>query len=137
MRGAAQVPLHKKLLSIDATTIELCASVFDWARSSAAPRAAVKLHLMLDHDGLLRPRLRSHNTDGKQHEVTVTRQWEFAPGTILVFDRGYTDYNWFERLTQQGVYFVTRLKTNAGHHRSRGSGAAPAQGTGERSDHPA
>jgi len=34
-------------------------------------------------------------------------------GTILVFDRGYTDYNWFERLTQQGVYFVTRLKTNA------------------------
>jgi IS4 transposase len=52
-------------------------------------------------------------TDGRQHEVTVTRQWEFAPGTILVFDRGYTDYNWFERLTRQGVYFVTRLNTNA------------------------
>jgi hypothetical protein len=53
---------------------------------------AVKLHLMLDHDGLL-PCF-GVITDGKQHEVTVTRQWEFAPGAILVFDRGYTDYNW-------------------------------------------
>jgi hypothetical protein len=99
-----------KLLSIDATTIELCASVFDWAQFRRT-KGAVKLHLMLDHDGLL-PCF-GVITDGKQHEVTVTRQWEFAPGTILVFDRGYTDYNWFERLTQQGVYFVTRLKTNA------------------------
>ena len=99
-----------KLLSIDATTIELCASVFDWAQFCRT-KGAVKLHLMLDHDGLLP--CYGVITDGKQHEVTVTRQWEFAPGTILVFDRGYTDYNWFERLTQQGVYFVTRLKTNA------------------------
>jgi hypothetical protein len=37
----------------------------------------------------------------------------FAPGTILIFDRGYTDYQWFTSLTQQGVYFVTRLKENA------------------------
>ena len=101
---------NNKLLSIDATTIELCASVFDWAQFRRT-KGAVKLHLMLDHDGLL-PCYRVI-TDGKQHEVTVTRQWEFAPGTILVFDRGYTDYNWFERLSKQGVYFVTRLKTNA------------------------
>ncbi len=99
-----------KLLSIDATTIELCASVFDWAQFRRT-KGAVKLHLMLDHDGLLP--CYGVITDGKQHEVTVTRQWEFAPGTVLVFDRGYTDYNWFERLSRQGVYFVTRLKTNA------------------------
>jgi hypothetical protein len=99
-----------KLLSIDATTIELCASVFDWAQFRRT-KGAVKLHLMLDHDGLL-PCF-GVITDGKQHEVTVTRQWEFKPGTILVFDRGYTDYNWFEQLTRKGVYFVTRLKTNA------------------------
>ena len=99
-----------KLLSIDATTIELCASVFDWAQFRRT-KGAVKLHLMLDHDGLLP--CYGVITDGKQHEVTVTRQWEFAPGTVLVFDRGYTDYSWFERLTQQGVFFVTRLKTNA------------------------
>ena len=101
---------NNKLLSINATTIELCASVFDWAQFRRT-KGAVKLHLMLDHDGLLP--CYGVITDGKQHEVTVTRQWEFAPGTILVFDRGYTDYNWFERLTQQGVCFVTRLKTNA------------------------
>jgi len=99
-----------KLLSIDATTIELCASVFDWAHFRRT-KGAVKLHLMLDHDGLLP--CYCVITDGKQHEVTVTRQWEFAPGSILVFDRGYNDYGWFERLTQQGVYFVTRMKDNA------------------------
>ena len=99
-----------QLLSIDATTIELCDSVFDWAQFHRTT-GTVKLHLMLDLDGLLP--CYGVITDGKQHEVTVTRQWEFAPGTILAFDRGYTDYNWFERLTQQGVYFVTRQKTNA------------------------
>ena len=99
-----------KLLSIDATTIELCVSVFDWAKYRRT-KGAVKLHLMLDHDGLLP--CYGVITDGKQHDVTVTRQWQFEAGTILVFDRGYTDYDWFERLTHQSVYFVTRLKTNA------------------------
>ena len=89
-----------KLFSINATTIELCASVFDWAQFRRT-KGAVKLHLMLDHDGFLP--CYGVITDGKQHEVTATRQWEFAPGAILVFDRGYTDYDWFERLTQQGV----------------------------------
>lgn len=99
-----------KLLSIDATTIELCASVFDWAQFRRT-KGAVKLHLMLDHDGLLP--CYGVITDGKQHEVTVTRQWSFPPGAILVFDRGYNDYAWFERLTAEGVFFVTRMKDNA------------------------
>jgi hypothetical protein len=99
-----------KLLSIDATTIELCASVFDWAKFRRT-KGAVKLHLMLDHDGLLP--CYGVITDGNQHEVTVTRKWQFEAGTILVFDRGYTDYDWFEQLTRQGVFFVTRLKSNA------------------------
>ena len=99
-----------KLFSIDGSTIELCASIFDWAKFRRT-KGAVKLHLMLDHDGLLP--CYAVITDGKQHEVTVTRQWEFAPGTVLVFDRGYNDYDWFEKLTRQGVYFVTRMKGNA------------------------
>ena len=99
-----------KLLSIDATTIELCASVFDWAQFRRT-KGAVKLHLMLDHDGLLP--CYGVITDGKQHEVTITRQWQFEAGTILVFDRGYTDYDWFAQLTSQKVFFVTRLKSNA------------------------
>ena len=99
-----------KLLFIDATTIELCATVFDWAKFRRT-KGAVKLHLMLDHDGLL-PCF-GVITDGKQHEVKVTRQWQFEAGTILVFDRGYTDYDWFAQLTSQKVFFVTRLKSNA------------------------
>jgi IS4 transposase len=52
-------------------------------------------------------------TEGKKHEVRVAQQMQFAPGAILVFDRGYTDYQWFANLTKQAVYFVTRLKENA------------------------
>jgi hypothetical protein len=66
---------------------------------------------MLDHGGLLP--CYGVITDGKQSEVTITRQWQLAPGTTLVFGCGYTHYAWFEQLSQQCVYFVTRLKTNA------------------------
>jgi hypothetical protein len=99
-----------KLFSIDGSTIELCASIFDWAKFRRA-KGAVKLHLMLDHDGLL-PCF-AVVTEGKRQEVTVARQWDFAPGAILVFDRGYNDYGWFEKLTRDGVFFVTRMKDNA------------------------
>jgi hypothetical protein len=99
-----------KLLSLDATVIALCASVFDWAQFRRS-KGAVKLHLLLDHDGHL-PCF-AVVTEGKQHEMQVARQLHFAPGTILVIDRGYADYQWFADLTQEDVYFVTRLKDNA------------------------
>ena len=98
------------LMSLDATVIDLCATMFDWAKFRLT-KGAVKLHLLLDHDGYL-PSF-AVITEGKQHEVRVARQMRFAPGTILVFDRGYTDYLWFVSLIQQGVHFVTRLKENA------------------------
>jgi len=98
------------LMSLDATVIDLCAKMFDWAKFRRT-KGAVKLHLLLDHDGYL-PSF-AVITEGKTHEVRVARQMRFAPGTILIFDRGYTDYQWFTSLTQQGVYFVTRLKENA------------------------
>jgi Transposase DDE domain/Domain of unknown function (DUF4372) len=98
------------LLSLDATVIDLCATMFDWAKFRLT-KGAVKLHLLLDHDGYL-PSF-AVITEGKKHEVRVARQMQFAPGAILVFDRGYTDYEWFTNLTQQAVYFVTRLKENA------------------------
>ena len=98
------------LLSLDASVIDLCATMFDWAKFRLT-KGAVKLHLLLDHDGYL-PSY-AVITEGKKHEVRVARQMRFAPGTILVFDRGYTDYEWFASLIQQGVYFVTRLKENA------------------------
>ena len=98
------------LMSLDASVIDLCASMFDWAKFRLT-KGAVKLHLLLDHDGYL-PSF-AVITEGKKHEVRVARQMRFTPGTILVFDRGYTDYEWFVHLIQQGVYFVTRLKENA------------------------
>jgi Transposase DDE domain/Domain of unknown function (DUF4372) len=99
-----------KLLSLDATVIALCASVFDWAQFRRS-KGAIKLHLLLDHEGHL-PSF-AVVTEGKQHEVRVARQLHFAPGTILAIDRGYSDYEWFAKLTEEGVYFVTRLKDNA------------------------
>jgi len=98
------------LMSLDASVIDLCATMFDWAKFRLT-KGAVKLHLLLDHDGYL-PSF-AVITEGKKHEVRVARQMRFTPGTILVFDRGYTDYEWFVSLIKQGVYFVTRLKENA------------------------
>ena len=100
------------LLSLDASVIDLCATMFDWAKFRRT-KGAVKLHLLLDHDGYL-PSY-AVITEGNKHEVRVARQMRFTPGTILVFDRGYTDYQWFVSLIQQGVYFVTRLKENAAY----------------------
>jgi Domain of unknown function (DUF4372)/Transposase DDE domain len=98
------------LMSLDASVIDLCAAMFDWAKFRLT-KGAVKLHLLLDHDGYL-PCF-AVITEGKKHEVRVARQMRFTPGTILVFDRGYADYEWFVSLIKQGVYFVTRLKENA------------------------
>jgi Transposase DDE domain/Domain of unknown function (DUF4372) len=99
-----------KLLTLDATLIELCASVFDWAQYRRT-KGAVKLHLLLDHQGLL-PSF-ALVTEGRVHESRVARSLRFEPGTIVVFDRGYADYDWFAALDAEGVFFVTRLKENA------------------------
>src|SRR6202790_4849760 len=99
-----------KLLTLDATLIELCASVFDWAQYRRT-KGAVKLHLMLDHQGLL-PSF-ALITEGRVHESRVARSLRFEPGTIVVFDRGYADYDWFASLDADGVFFVTRMKDNA------------------------
>ena len=71
----------------------------------------MKLHLLLDHQGLL-PSF-AVVTEGRVHESRIARTLRFDPGTILVLDRGYTDYAWFSALDADGVYFVTRMKDNA------------------------
>lgn len=100
-----------KLLSLDSTTVvELCASMFDWAHFRQT-KGAVKLHLLLDHDGYLP--VFGHVTDGKAGDVTVAQTLDFPKGSIVAMDRGYVDYDLFTRWTRQGVFFVTRLKSNA------------------------
>ena len=109
-KAGAKLGLPGKLLSLDATVIDLCAAVFDWAQFRAT-KGAVKLYLRLDHDGYLP--CYAVITEGKVHEIQVARKLRLQRGTMLVFDRGYTDYGWFQRLTEEGVHFVTRLKDNA------------------------
>lgn len=101
------------MLILDSTMIDLCASLYDWATYQRT-KGAAKLHLVLDHQGYL-PQLLVI-TPGNVHEIAVARRLRFQPGTILIFDRGYVDYAWFEQLTQQGVFFVTRLRHDA-HYR--------------------
>jgi len=97
------------MVSIDSTTIDLCLSMFDWARFRRA-KGAVKLHLMLNHQGYL-PGW-ALLTDGKVHDVKVAQKLEFAPGTVVAMDRAYVDYEMFDRWTNKGVWFVTRAKDN-------------------------
>lgn len=114
-RCHATSPGHKfrfknKLLSLDSTVLELCASMFDWARFRQT-KGAVKLHLLLDHDGYLP--VFAHVTEGKLADVSVAQQLILPPGSIVAMDRGYNDYRLFEAWTEQKVGFVTRLKANA------------------------
>ena len=99
-----------KLLSLDATIVELCAEMFDWAHFRRS-KGAVKLHLLLDHDGYLP--VYACLTEGRRNELTVARALAMPKGSIVVIDRGYVDYRLFKRWTAEGVFFVTREKRNA------------------------
>jgi hypothetical protein len=101
---------RNKLYSLDSSTIDLCLSLFDWARFRQT-KGAVKLHLLLDHEGYL-PTF-ALITTGKVHDVKVAQRLGFPAGSIVVMDRGYNDYSMFSRWTEEGIYFVTRLKRNA------------------------
>lgn len=108
--GKKKFRFKNKLVSLDSTVIDLCLSMYDWAKFRRT-KGAVKLHLVLDHDGYL-PCF-GIITEGKVHEVKAAHEIHFAPATIVVDDRGYNDYRWFARWTDGGVYFVTRMKDNA------------------------
>jgi len=101
---------NNPLYSLDASTIDLCLSVFPWANFRTT-KGAIKLHVGLNHDGYL-PEFVTI-TEGRNHDVTVGRTIHFPKGSIVVIDKAYTDYAWYKQLTDKGIYFVTRLKTNA------------------------
>ena len=98
------------LLTIDGTLIDLCSSVFDWA-AYQREKGAAKIHLVLDNRGYL-PKF-AVITEGKASEVVVARSLKFEAGTILIMDRGYIDYRWYQQLTKQGVFFVTGMRQDA------------------------
>lgn len=100
----------KKLYSFDASVIDLCLSMFDWAKFRKT-KGAVKLHLLLDHDGYL-PTFATL-TEGKTHEVKIARTLDLPKGAIVAIDRAFNDYALYEKWSENGVSFVTRLKENA------------------------
>jgi putative transposase len=102
-----------KMYSLDASTIDLCLSLFGWAKFRKT-KAGIKLHTVLDHEGQLPACVVM--TDAKMADVTVGRKLQFQRGSLVVYDRGYNDYQWFLDLDKQGIYFVTRLKRGA-HYR--------------------
>ena len=108
--GRKKFRFKNKLMSLDGSVIDLSVSMFDWAKFRRT-KGAIKLHMLLDHDGYL-PSF-GVVTEGKASELKVARSLPFEPGTILAIDRGYIDYDWFASLTSQEVYFVTRMKENA------------------------
>ena len=110
VRAPRKFRFKHKLVSLDSTVIDLCLSMYDWAKFRRT-KGAIKLHLVLDHDGYL-PCF-GIITEGSVHDVKVAQQIHFAPGTIVVDDRGYNDYRLFAKWTEAGVFFVTRMKDNA------------------------
>jgi putative transposase len=99
-----------KLYSLDSTTIDLCLSVFPWAKFRRA-KGAVKVHVGLDHDGLLPSFVTV--SDGKTHDITIGRTLDLPVDSIVVMDRAYIDFTWFNALDNKGIFFVTRQKRNA------------------------
>lgn len=103
------VALKESVYALDATTIDLCLSVFPWAPFRSA-KSAVKLHTLLDLRGNIPSFI--HISDGKMHEVNVLDQLLPEAGAFYIMDRGYLDFQRLHRLHRAGSYFVTRGKSN-------------------------
>lgn len=110
--GKKRFRFKNKLFSLDSTLIELCVSLFDWA-TYRQTKGAVKLHLLLDHDGYFP--VFAHVTDGRVHDLKVAQSLSLPKGSIVVADRGFVDYALFGRWHSEGVWFVSREKGNANY----------------------
>jgi Domain of unknown function (DUF4372)/Transposase DDE domain len=101
--------LHQSLYALDSTTIDLCLSLFPWARFRKH-KAAVKLHTLLDLHGNIPTFIRI--TDGKVHDVNILDEILPEPGAFYVMDRGYIDFQRLFVLTLSAAFFVVRTKSN-------------------------
>jgi len=108
------VDLTNTVYALDATTIDLCLTLFPWAPFRSA-KAAVRLHTLLDLRGNIPAFI--HITDGKTHEVNVLDTLTFEAGAFYVMDRGYLDFSRLFALHQTGAFFVTRAKHGMNAHR--------------------
>jgi transposase len=103
------VALEQTAYALDSTTIDLCLSLFPWARFRRR-KAAVKLHTLLDLRGNIPCFV--HVSQGKMHDVNVLDLLPIEPGAFYVMDRGYVDFERLHRFTRGAAFFVTRAKRN-------------------------
>jgi hypothetical protein len=103
------VELDQTLYALDSTTIDLCLSLFPWARFRRT-KAAVKMHTLLDLHGNIPAFI--HITDGKVHDVNVLDELLIEAYAIYVMDRAYIDFERLYRFTMESAFFVVRMKSN-------------------------
>jgi len=108
------VDLQETVYALDATTIDLCLSVFPWAHFRST-KAAVKMHTLLDLRGNIPSFI--HISNGKLHDVHALDMLLPEPGAIYVMDRAYVDFARLHVLHEAGAFFVTRAKSNLDAHR--------------------
>lgn len=108
-RGRHGFRFKNKLFSLDASLIDLSLAIFPWAEFNRS-KSALKLHLKLDHEGNI-PAFAAI-TSAKCSDLEVARTLKFAPGSIVVMDKGYIDYEWWKALNSQKIYFVCRPRRN-------------------------
>lgn len=101
------VELDQTVYALDATTVDLCLSMFPWAHFRST-KAAIKINTQLDLRGAIPTAI--HVTPGDVHEINWLDQLIFEPGAFYIMDRGYLDFARLYRITQAGAFFVIRAK---------------------------
>jgi len=108
------VDLQQTVYALDATTIDLCLSLFPWAHFRQS-KSAVKLHTLIDLRGNIPTFI--HISDGKLHDVNILDLLVIEPGAFYIMDRGYLDFSRLRKMTQALAFFVTRAKSNLKYRR--------------------
>jgi len=108
------IQLNREVYALDSTTIDLCLSLFPWAKFRKH-KAAVKIHTLMDLKGSIPTFIRI--TDGKVHDVNILDNLVLEPGAIYIMDRGYLDFARLYKFTQNLSTFVTRVKSNFDYRR--------------------
>jgi len=108
------IQLNREVYALDSTTIDLCLSLFPWAKFRKH-KAAVKMHTLMDLKGSIPTFI--HITDGKVHDVNILDDLILEPGAVYIMDRGYLDFARLYTFTQNLSTFITRAKRNFDYRR--------------------
>jgi len=114
-----------KVFALDSTTIDLCLSLFPWARFHHG-KGAIKLHTLMDLEGSIPVFI--HITDGRTHDMNVLDMLPVQPGAIYIMDRGYVDFARLHKIHTQGGQFVIRAKKNLQFYRQSSRPVDPKTG---------